>query len=67
MDKTKTIYDLELHEEMVFEPKYGVWENERIWVLRVAGGWLYTPIRRQSVFVPFDNEFMKIKENGDKT
>ena len=58
MEKTKTIYDLELHEV----------ENlgKHIDIIRVPGGWIYTEIYEYSdgmamskCFVPFDNEFME--------
>ena len=45
----KTIYDLKLHEHM----------NEgNIFIVRVAGGWIYMYNDFGNVFVPFDNEFM---------
>lgn len=61
----KTIYDLELHEEIVIEPG-----ESRIAVRRVPGGWLYIVFSwvqsvsegsgwepSTSTFVPFHNEF----------
>ena len=56
------IYELDLHE--------GTWikeeEDNFTWILRVPGGWIYmfpkcNPSSR--VFVPFNNEFVKISED----
>ena len=58
----KTIYELELHETLFNNMRYGL-RND---ITRVAGGWIYQPIVRLSsgndmyltpVFVPFNNEF----------
>jgi len=48
---SNTIYDLELHEIMDVAMSYSV--------MRVPGGWIYSPIGTSdnAVFVPFDNEF----------
>lgn len=58
--KTKTIYNLELHETL--EVKH---LGSKMEITRVAGGWVYSfdyPGYRTAplVFVPFDNEFMII-------
>ena len=59
MDKSKSIYDLELHEETSSQGWYTI--------TRVPGGWIYE-LRRpssnilESVFVPYSDEF-KPKEN----
>ena len=55
MKKEKTIYDLELHEDILI--------HNLLNVVRVPGGWMYENIRDErlsSVFVPFNNEFQKI-------
>lgn len=44
------LYRADLHEEIK-----GTSFNS--WALRVPGGWIYT-VKDNSVFVPFDNEFM---------
>ena len=53
------IYELKLHEGMVI--------NDRDFVMRVPGGWLYTVSASDtssvSVYVPFDNEFMQTSES----
>jgi hypothetical protein len=51
----KTIYNLELHEDLTLD-------NERTVVKRVAGGWLYSQQIPECnlyevVFVPYNNEF----------
>jgi len=62
-NKTKTIYDLKLHESLYID-------GEDVFVTRVASGWLYKyyhqkydadkcydiDIVDQIVFVPYDNE-----------
>lgn len=60
----KTIYNIELHEALQCEPKYGVFTLEVIEVLRVAGGWIYTTKNRPSVFVPYNKEFAE--QENDK-
>lgn len=55
---SKTIYELKLHEKTDL--------SEEWFMMRVAGGWLYTHYRLDcnamtTTFVPFDNEFMKLK------
>lgn len=59
----KTIYDLEFHETIEIKSGYISYT-----VTRVAGGWIYNYIRLDRnqitmVFVPFDNQFQKVK-NG---
>jgi hypothetical protein len=54
----KSIYKMDLHEEV----QIGEW----LVCMRVAGGWIYSFQIPQtnilnSVFVPFDNEFMQRK------
>jgi hypothetical protein len=54
----KTIYNLELHEDLILD-------NERTVVKRVAGGWLYSQQIRECnlyevVFVPYNNEFQRV-------
>lgn len=51
----KTIYQLELHEESR--------TPQGIYVLRVAGGWVYAFANKTSCFVPFDNEFQESELN----
>ncbi len=62
--RTKTIYDLELHEE--------IWIKASLTVERVPGGWNYKYYENkgnnyweliQIVFVPFDNWFQPISED----
>lgn len=48
------IYRLDLHEELTIK--------EGVWIMRVAGGWLYFTLNRPAVFVPYDNEFMEVME-----
>lgn len=49
------LYDMHFHEERVFKG----WN-----VTRVPGGWIYRTNRQASeVFVPFNNEFQKCKDN----
>jgi len=56
----KTIYDLKLHESVVIETT-GDKFNQKFKVTRVASGWLYrNPSYTESIFVPFDNTFMKL-------
>jgi len=48
----KTIYNVKLHEEI---------KEGNSYILRVAGGWIYTDTRAdeaRGIFVPFNNEFM---------
>ena len=56
----KTIYDLELHEEL--EIKNGTRTTR---VLRVPNGWNYTEFSNgkhiYTVNVPFDNNFQEVK------
>lgn len=64
---TKNIYNLKLHESIFIDDK------SSIEVMRVPGGWIYTFIQwyysiddeknRHSVFVPFDNSFIKEANN----
>ncbi len=64
MNSGKTIYDLELHEEIEI--------NDRLNVFRVNGGWIYKSYSivnggitfRSSVFVPYSDEFKPFK--GEK-
>lgn len=74
----KTIYTIKLHETLTVEELMGKRELpggktedviKKYEVTRVAGGWIYAfdyPNFRQSpiVFVPFDNEFMKVETKG---
>ena len=52
----KSIYELELHEEIQIPKSY-------MWVRRVAGGWIYSEYGETagdmvtSAFVPYHNEF----------
>lgn len=52
----KTIYTLELHETLRVSPVLSI--------MRVAGGWIYSDERADTVpvnnFVPFDNEFQEV-------
>ena len=56
----KTIYDLELHEELEI-----IKGTRTMRVLRVANGWNYTEFTNgkflSTVNVPFDNTFQKVK------
>jgi len=45
----KTIYELELHEQLIV--------NATIQVLRVPGGWLYMLPNKQPVLVQYDSKF----------
>ena len=45
----KTIYDLELHEEVNL--------GGNRYATRVPGGWIYRLDESEDVFVPFSNEF----------
>jgi len=65
---SKSIYDMELHEELIADPiteKLGVEGSEfeclPLRVLRVPGGWIYYNIyaTQGGVFVPFDNGFWR--------
>jgi len=55
----KTIYDLKLHE--------GIWLPFGVFVMRVAGGWIYDcwdsqlDSFKKGMFIPFSNEFQEIK------
>ena len=52
----KNIYELDLHEFT----RLSYDEGTTVVVFRVAGGWIYRfgpPSQRQTVFIPFDNEF----------
>ena len=54
--ENKTIYDLNMHEEIEKEPE--------LYVRRVPGGWIYTDTGfadDQSVFVPYNEEFKESK------
>ena len=61
-EKSKTIYNLELHEIMFLENKV-----RGISIIRVPGGWIYTFYAwdvegkeiPNSLFVPFNSEFQK--------
>lgn len=70
---SKSIYELELHEELVAEIKWGVRTN----ITRVATGWIYQSVNRlrtgrdeylQPVFVPFPEEqiFAELKEGNNE-
>ena len=50
--KTNEIYKMEIHSPLDLYTIYG-----EVRVLRVPGGWIYH-YKKQSVFVPWDNEFM---------
>jgi len=57
LENSKKFYSMELNERMC------IIENEKIYVLRVAGGWIYEFQKPAAnilklVFVPFSNEFM---------
>ena len=59
--KTKTIYDLKLNEGLEVVSSFG----GKIEITRVPGGWTYSFEfagwrQTQVIFVPFNNEFMKI-------
>ena len=59
--ENKTIYEMKLHESIEYK-KLGF---TTIYIIRVAGGWLYQTFRldcniMMSTFVPFDNEFQQI-------
>jgi len=63
--KEKTIYDLKLHEQIKID---GVFEY---YIIRVPSGWLYQCLNPSnhtmtSMFVPFDDKFMKSKPNRKK-
>lgn len=52
------IYKLKMHE------KIGI-TNDKVEILRVPGGWIYTIWDRDmwtSIFVPFNNEFQEAKQ-----
>jgi len=51
----KTIYDLELHEELKL-----ILEYSPLTILRVPGGWTYTEYHNEkttTTFVPYNDEF----------
>lgn len=48
MEKEKTIYELDLHEEL---------HKDRFTITRVSGGWLYESLVGLVAFVPFSTEF----------
>lgn len=48
----KTIYDLELHEEMELVTEDFIYK-----IIRVPGGWIYKAYGSTMVFVPFHGEF----------
>ena len=53
---TKTVWDLEMHEEMFLQAKYidEHTEGYRYDVMRVPGGWLYTTDEKVTTFVPYE-------------
>ena len=62
----KSIYDMELDEELVADPVTeligkNTFECLPIRILRVPGGWIYyVPyVNNNGTFVAFDNEFME--------
>jgi hypothetical protein len=67
----KSVYEMELHEELVAEPQFdkllgGDFECLPVRVFRVPGGWIYYNqyASKNGVFVPFDNEFEGGINNG---
>ena len=61
-ERIKSIYDLELHECVNVEPIHNngnLPQNGKGNYMRVPGGWIYRDhITFNSVFIPFNNEFM---------
>lgn len=63
MSEIKTIYDLKLHETIVFDEP-SIFTT----ILRVPGGWFYRSFDKSyhimsGCFVPFDNEFQAKGQN----
>ena len=58
----KSIYDLDLHEEIKVE--------DNLWAIRVPGGWIYSnglfDNKVHCVFVPYDNEFYTYEKEEEK-
>lgn len=59
--KHDNIYEMKLHEQILKKGECGAYDSTNIYILRVAGGWVYT-IKNSSTFVPFDNEFQSRKQ-----
>ena len=62
--KNDDIYNMKLHDQVCKKVECGAYDTTSVYILRVAGGWIYTQ-KSHSVFVPFDNEFLK-KESYKK-
>jgi len=45
----ESVYRMELHQKII---------EGNMEILRVSGGWIYTVLGTNSVFVPFNNEFV---------
>ena len=65
MNDEKQIYSMNLHEMIIVGE---ISHSLATVVLRVPGGWVYSQFDKShnmssSVFVPFDNEYMKERKN----
>lgn len=69
MNKHLDIYSMKLHENISVNTTSNDSASISYGITRVAGGWIYSTWNNEKqeynspgVFVPFDNEFMIIKE-----